>query len=158
MVPLMLSSFADTFYVSFAQRDGEAMAACYGDDAVFEDPVFGELHGGDVGDMWRMLCSRGTDLYVEHRILETTDTTVRTNWTANYTFSATGNTVHNDVEATMTFRDGLIVEHRDRFDFWKWSTQALGLPGRLFGWAPPLRSKVRSTALQNLAAFQAERR
>lgn len=154
----MLTSIVDEFYTAFARRDGDAMAACYHDDVVFEDPAFGELRGDSACDMWRMLCSSDTDLRVEHHVLESTDTTVRTNWIADYTFSATGNVVHNDIEATMTFRDGKIVDHRDRFDMWKWSSQALGLPGRLFGWTPMLRSKVRSTARGNLADFQARRR
>jgi ketosteroid isomerase-like protein len=148
----------DEFYASLARRDGDAMAACYHDDIVFEDPAFGQLTGRDPGDMWRMLCSGGTDLRVEHRILESTDPKVRTNWIATYTFSATGKQVRNDVEATMTFCDGRIVEHRDRFDMWKWSSQALGLPGKLLGWSPPLRAKVRRTARANLAAFQAHDR
>jgi ketosteroid isomerase-like protein len=154
----MSESTVDEFYTALASRDGDAMAACYHDDVVFEDPAFGELRGGDACDMWRMLCSSGTDLRLEYHVLGSTDTTVRTNWIADYTFSATGNVVHNDIEATMTFRDGKIVDHRDHFDMWKWSSQALGLPGRLFGWTPVLRSKVRSTARGNLAHFQAHRR
>ncbi|MFK8024745.1 MAG: nuclear transport factor 2 family protein [Ilumatobacter sp.] len=151
----MLTEIVDTFYTGLAERDAEAMAGCYADDIVFEDPAFGELRGRDAGDMWRMLCASDTDLKVEHHILESTDTTVRTNWIAEYTFTATGNAVRNDIVATMTFRDGKIVDHRDEFDMWKWSSQALGLPGRLLGWSPPMRSKVRSTALSNLAKFQA---
>lgn len=155
MVAFMSNDVVDRFYTGLAERDAEAMVACYSDDVVFEDPAFGELRGRDAGDMWRMLCSSDTDLKVEHRILESTDSTVRTNWIAEYTFTATGRPVRNDIEATMTFRDGQIVDHRDEFDFWKWSSQALGLPGRLLGWSPPLRSKVRATALANLSKFQA---
>lgn len=151
----MSTDIVNTFYTSLAQRDGDAMAACYSEDIVFEDPAFGELRGGDAGDMWRMLCSSDTDLALEHHILESSDTVIRTNWIATYTFTATGNKVRNDIEATMTFRDGKIVDHRDHFDMWKWSGQALGLPGKLFGWAPPLRAKVRSGALDSLAKFQA---
>lgn len=154
MVAGMSTGVVDTFYSSLAQGDGDAMAACYADDIVFEDPAFGELRGRDAGDMWRMLCSGATDLTVEHHILESSENVVRTNWIATYTFTATGNKVRNDIEATMTFRDGKIVGHRDRFDMWKWSSQALGVPGKLFGWSPPLRSKVRATALGNLATFQ----
>jgi len=150
----MNRQIVDAFYSSLANRDGEAMAACYSDDVVFEDPAFGELRGTDAGDMWRMLCVSDTDLTLEHRILEASGDTVRTNWIATYTFTPTGNKVRNDIEATMTIRDGKIVEHRDRFDMWKWSSQALGLPGRLFGWSPPLQGKVRKTARANLAAYQ----
>ncbi|CAN5574536.1 nuclear transport factor 2 family protein [soil metagenome] len=153
----MISDVAvvDTFYTSLGNRDGEAMAACYHGDVVFEDPAFGELRGRDAGDMWRMLCSRSVDLRVEHQILETTENTARTNWIANYTFTATGRQVRNDVVATMKFVDGKIIDHRDEFNVWKWSSQALGLPGKLFGWSSALKSRVRKTARGNLRAFQA---
>lgn len=148
----------NTFYSSLASRDGDAMAACYADDIIFEDPAFGELRGNDPGDMWRMLCSSDTDLALEYNILESSEKTVRTNWIATYTFTKTGNKVRNDIEATMTFRDDKIIEHRDTFDMWKWSSQALGLPGKLLGWSPPLQSKVRSTARGQLAEFQKSQR
>ena len=41
----------------------------------------------------------------------------------------------------------------DRFDFWKWSRQALGLPGWLLGWSSALRAKVQARAAGNLARF-----
>lgn len=151
----MSPSVVDRFYTSLANRDGEAMAACYHNDVVFEDPAFGVLHGSDAGDMWRMLCSNATDLRVRHRIVGSTATTVRAQWIADYSFPATGNAVHNVIDATMTFRDGTIIDHRDEFDMWAWCSQALGLTGRLLGWSPPLRTKVRSTARGSLARFQA---
>jgi ketosteroid isomerase-like protein len=132
----------DIFYSGLALRDSEAMVACYTEDVVFQDPAFGELRGRDAADMWRMLCASDTDLTLEHHILEALGDTVRTNWIATYTFTPTGNSVRNDIEATMTFRDGKIVDHRDNFDMWKWSSQALGLPGKLLGWGP--RSTPRS--------------
>lgn len=146
---------ADTFYRALAAQDAETMANSYRPDSVFEDPAFGELDGTDAGDMWRMLCANATDLRVQHEIKQSTETTVVTNWIAEYTFSATGRAVRNDVTATMRFEDGKIVDHRDEFDFWKWSTQALGLPGRLLGWTPLLKAKVRKTTAANLAEFQA---
>ena len=50
--------------------------------------------------------------------------------------------------------DGLILTHRDRFDFWAWSRQALGTPGLLLGWSGFLRDKVRAQAAKNLAAYR----
>ena len=146
----------DTFYTALAQRDADAMVACYRDEVIFEDPVFGELTGGDACDMWRMLCSSDTDLRVEHTILAATETAASANWVAHYTFSATGRAVRNDVTATMRIEDGRIVDHRDHFDLWSWASQALGLPGKLLGWSPPLKAKVRKTALASLADYQAE--
>ena len=51
--------------------------------------------------------------------------------------------------------EGLIASQRDRFDFWRWSRQALGAPGLLLGWSPMLKKKVRATAAANLQAFLA---
>jgi len=48
---------------------------------------------------------------------------------------------------------GLVVKHRDSFNFWHWSSQALGTPGLLLGWSPMLRNKVRTTAAGNLTKF-----
>lgn len=147
----------DTFYTALTNGDGETMASLYRPDSVFEDPAFGELNGIDAGDMWRMLCSNASDLRVRHTIKNSTDTSVVTNWIAEYTFTPTGRPVTNDVTATMIFEDGKIIDHRDKFNFWKWSTQALGTPGRLLGWTPLLKAQVRKTTASNLAAFQAKR-
>ncbi len=151
----MSHDLVSSFYHSFASGDGDAMATCYADEVVFEDPAFGELRGSDAGDMWRMLCSNASDLKVEHTVEHADDVSAQVHWIATYTFSATGRPVRNDIMATMRISDGKIVDHRDQFSFWKWSSQALGVPGKLLGWAPPFQKKVRSTALGNLAKFQA---
>ncbi len=152
----MTQDLIDAFYGGLANRDGEAMAACYHDEALFEDPIFGELVVDDARDMWRMLCSSDTDLSLNHTILESTESSAKVNWVAKYTFSSTGRPVTNDVVATMKIRDGLIVDHRDDFGFWKWSSQALGIPGQLLGWTPMLKAKVRATTRTNLDEFKAK--
>lgn len=147
----------DRFYGAFAQRDADGMAACYAPDVVFGDPAFGTLRGDEVGDMWRMLCGRAKDLSVRHGNVAADDTRGSARWEADYLFSQTGRMVHNRIEAAFVFRDGLIVEHRDRFDLWRWSRQALGLPGLLLGWSPVVRNKVQRQARAGLAAFRAKR-
>ncbi len=132
------------------------MAACYRDDVVFEDPAFGELRGEDARNMWRMLCGRATDLEIDHTIISAAHTDAQVNWVANYTFS-TGRPVRNDIIATFHIEEGLIVDHRDDFDLWKWSRQALGLPGLLFGWSPPFQTKIRTTALAGLHRYQTDK-
>ncbi|MCA9617479.1 MAG: nuclear transport factor 2 family protein [Myxococcales bacterium] len=141
------------FYAAFAARDHATMGACYADEAHFGDPAFPDLDGAQVRAMWRMLCERGADLKVESSGIEADDTTGKAHWEAWYTFSATGRKVHNVIDATFRFRDGKIVDHADHFDFWRWSRQALGLPGLLLGWSGLLRGKVQKTAGGQLAAF-----
>lgn len=144
----------DRFYRAFAKRDAATMAACYADDARFSDPVFTELHGKHIGNMWRMLCERGTDLVVEHSAVKTEGDTGSAHWEAHYTFSATGKKVHNKIDATFRFRGDKIIEHVDRFDLYAWTKMALGLTGLILGWTPIIRNKVRRTAASGLAAFE----
>ena len=144
----------ERFYAAFARRDAVTMAACYHANAHFRDPVF-ELDGEQIGKMWKMLCARGADLRIEHANVRADDATGTADWQAWYSFSATGRAVHNIVHAQFRFADGLIVEHVDAFDFWRWSRQALGPAGALLGWTPLLRKKVRAQAGAALARFQA---
>ncbi len=144
----------ERFYHAFEQRDAEAMAACYSPDVVFSDPIFGTLRGQDAGDMWRMLLSRAERLQVRFDQVGATAHGGQAHWVASYLFAATGRTVVNDCQARFQFRDGLICQHDDRFDFWRWSRQALGLPGVLLGWTPLLQAKVRRQASAGLQAFQ----
>ncbi len=153
----MSRDLANSFYAALAAGDGEKMANLYRPDSVFEDPVFGVLNGIDAGDMWRMLCSGATDLTLNHTIKSSSGDVVVTNWIAEYTFGATKRPVRNEVTATMRFQDGKIVDHRDQFDFWKWSSQALGTPGHLLGWSPFLRARVRKTTAASLASFQSKK-
>ena len=60
----MSEATIQTLYSALDRHDGEAAAACYTDDAVFEDPAFGRLTGGAVKNMWRMLAERSADLSV----------------------------------------------------------------------------------------------
>jgi len=48
----------------------------------------------------------------------------------------------------------LIADHVDEFDFRNWAKQALGPSGHLVALLPPLRSKARAKALDQLAAFR----
>ena len=151
----MTENLINTFYEGLAARDGDAMVSCYHDRVVFEDPAFGELQADDACAMWQMLCSSDTDLSVRHTILDVGESTATVNWIADYTFTSSGRAVTNNVTANLRFEDGKVIDHRDEFDFWKWSSQALGLPGKLLGWSPMLKSKVLSTTRSNLDAFRA---
>lgn len=146
-------------YDGLGRHDGEAMASCYAEGAVFSDPVFSDLHGDQAGDMWRMLTSRATDLKVELPEAKADENAGTARWIATYTFGATGKKVRNDVRSNFRFdSSGLIVEQHDDFPFWTWSRQALGVPGLLMGWTPMLRSKVQSNAAAELGRFRADRR
>jgi ketosteroid isomerase-like protein len=141
------------FYTAFRNRDANGMAACYHPDVKFSDEVFPYLNGTRVGAMWQMLCERGKDLKIEFRDIEADDSTGRARWEAWYTFSATGRSVHNRIEARFEFLDGKIIRHCDSFDFRAWASQALGPVGKLFGWSNRLKRRVQSQAADKLEAF-----
>lgn len=151
------SALITEFYQAFNRLDAEGMAACYTDDVVFSDPVFGELRGRQAGDMWRMLTSRAKDFSVRFDNVRADDRTGGAHWVATYLFSQTGNTVVNDIQARFVFRDGKICEHHDHFDLWRWSRQALGTKGLLLGWTPLVQNAIRAQAQKGLKAFQAGR-
>jgi ketosteroid isomerase-like protein len=145
------------FYEAFARRDGAAMAACYHREARFSDPAFPNLRGNEIGAMWTMLCERAQEFSLTFKDVDADAESGQAHWEAKYLFSKTGRRVHNIIEAEFKFKDGLIVEHDDRFSFWRWSRQALGLPGVLLGWSGFLRAKVQAEAAKGLAAFQRKR-
>lgn len=140
----------ERFYSAFAQSDWATMGACYHQHATFSDPVFPDLDAEQVAAMWKMLLTSGTDLRVTYQVLEETSSGGRVHWEAWYTFSKTKRPVHNIIEASFMIQDGLILEHKDVFDFWRWSRQALGTSGLLLGWSPVVRSKVQRMAASNL--------
>ena len=143
----------ERFYEAFGRRDGAAMTACYAPDAHFRDPAFGDLHGDEVGAMWRMLTARATDLSVELPSHDADETSGRANWIATYTFGGSGRRVVNDIEASFRFRDGLIADHVDDFDFRRWARQALGPAGIAVALLPPLRARVQARARGQLEDF-----
>jgi hypothetical protein len=138
------------FYTAFQQKDFLTMQSCYHAEANFSDPVFTNLNSAEVKAMWQMLLTSSKDLKIEFS--DVTDSSAK--WDAWYTFSRSGRPVHNIVKSSFTFRDGLIFDQKDEFNFWRWSRQALGTSGLLLGWTPIVSNKVRSLARKNLDDFR----
>lgn len=146
------------FYTAFAARDVEAMVACYHSDCMFMDPVFGRLNYDEVCAMWRMLNERGKDLAITFERVEADEGSGSCHWEATYTFAKTGRKVHNKIDAQFGFLEGLILAHRDRFNFYAWTKAALGLPGLLLGWSPLLQNKIRREARRSLETYMGGKR
>ncbi|MES2937066.1 MAG: nuclear transport factor 2 family protein [Pseudomonadota bacterium] len=151
----------DNFYTALSRLDADAMADCYATDAVFEDEVFSLQGKRAVTAMWSMLCDTvladGRDAWrVRFDDVHASADSGRAHWEADYRFGGTGRLVHNSIEARFEFnRMGLIVRHRDRFDFWRWARQAMGIPGLLLGWTPLMRALVRRRAAASLRRYMA---
>jgi len=143
------------FYTCFQRLDWKGMLDCYAEDIFFYDPVFENLEGEQVRAMWEMLLNRAKDLVLDFSDIVTEDGYGSCQWVAAYTFTATGRKVVNRGKARFSFREGKIAEHQDAFSLWKWSGQALGLPGLLFGWSSVLQKKIRGNARKSLEKFMA---
>jgi len=141
------------FYTSLQQKNYTAMGECYHDEATFRDEAFDLKTAREVRAMWEMLCTRGKDMEVTFRDVKADAAKGSGHWEAFYTFSTSGNKVHNVIDSEFTFKDGLILTHVDHFSFYNWSKQSLGTTGLLLGWTGFLQRKVRKTAMNNLAAF-----
>jgi uncharacterized protein len=137
-------------YDALDRRDGDGAAACYADDAVFEDPAFGRLEDGAVKDMWRMLCERSDDLRVD--LVEHGADSAR--WKATYTFGTTGRKVVNDIRSRFVFEGELIREQVDTFSLRRWGAQALGPKGTVLGAVGLLGGAVRKQARGQLDRYR----
>jgi ketosteroid isomerase-like protein len=141
------------FYACFQARDAAGMSACYHPQVEFSDPVFGRLHGPQASAMWHMLCGRARDLAITCEGVRADQDRGSAHWEARSTWGKTGRPVHNLIEAAFVFRDGLIVQHDDRFSLWRWTRMALGPAGLLLGWTPMLQGAVRKEARRGLDQF-----
>ncbi len=144
----------ERFYTAFQGHDAEEMVRCYHPDIVFTDPVFGRLEGPCAADMWRMLCARAQDLEVHFSDIHADATHGAAHWEAVYTYGEKCRCVHNVVDASFTFKDGLIIQHTDTFDLWRWTRMALGPLGLFLGWTPFLKKAIRNKVSRRLESFR----
>ena len=148
------TQIVESFYNAFQNGDKEMMVGHYHQNVEFEDPAFGKLRGEQAQNMWRMLIDRSKgQLSIEFSGITEKSNKVVAHWEAKYLFSQTGRQVHNKIDAEFEFEQGKIIRHIDRFNFWKWSSMALGTPGILFGWSPLVRNKVRKQCLYLLENY-----
>ncbi|MBX2898184.1 MAG: nuclear transport factor 2 family protein [Cyclobacteriaceae bacterium] len=144
------------FYTAFQKQDWQTMNACYHPEATFYDPAFRNLNSKEVRAMWHMLCLNAKDFSLSFTDVTANETSGRCRWEATYMFSKTNRKVVNKIDAAFEFKDGLFLKHRDSFDLWSWSRQALGLSGILLGWSGFVQNKVNANARKSLARFIAE--
>lgn len=143
----------ESFYQAFNNRDFLTMQRAYHEQAQFHDPVFQHLSSEEVRFMWQMLLTQAQDLRVSFSEIKVSGDKGSCRWDAWYTFSKTGRKVHNIIYAEFEFKDGLIYRHRDVFDLWRWSKQAMGVTGSLLGWSAYVRKKIQRAARRSLDIY-----
>ncbi|MDO8999854.1 MAG: nuclear transport factor 2 family protein [Bacteroidota bacterium] len=147
------------FYTSFAEADAEAMINCYDSIITFTDPAFGTLKGNDAKNMWRMLIEKSNgNLKIEFANVEANDKIGSANWTAVYLYGDTQRIIVNKISAKFEFENGKIIKHTDYFDLWKWTRQALGWKGYLFGYTSFMKKKIQKQASSLLLTYSSKQR
>jgi ketosteroid isomerase-like protein len=145
------------FYTAFANGDAIQMCECYHPNIQFRDPIFGLLKGNEVCKMWKMLIEKSKgDLKIDYFDVKADEYLGSVSWIATYHFSKTNRKVINSIATKLHFQDGLIIKHTDDFDIWKWSKQALGIQGFIFGWTGFLQKQIQKQALENLKKFKSK--
>ena len=143
------------FYSAFSNADAATMCECYDSTIQFRDPVFGLLKGNDVCQMWKMLIEKSNgNIKIEYSTIKATEYLGSAQWIATYNFSKTNRKVVNVIQAQFQFKDGLIIKHTDEFDLYKWSKQAFGITGHLFGWTGFFQKKIQEKALLSLKKYK----
>ena len=125
------AALLEKLYTDLAQHDHEAMAACYHEDATFNDIAFDLSGKKEIHAMWHMISE--SDLKITFDIIRADEHTGRVNWVADYTLTATGRNVHNVIESRFHFHEGLIIEQRDLSDAKAWAAMAVGGPAGFVG-------------------------
>tara|TARA_R110000868_G_scaffold34477_4_gene124611 strand:- start:267 stop:734 length:468 start_codon:yes stop_codon:yes gene_type:complete len=145
----------EQFYIAIATTDSKKISELYAPTIRFRDPAFGLLLGNDVTKMWKMLFvnSKGK-LNIVYSDIKADDYVGSARWVATYTFSKTGRKVVNEIHSQFQFKDGLIIKQTDSFDIWKWSKQAFGFRGFLFGWTGYMQKKIQEKAVASLKSYR----
>jgi hypothetical protein len=137
----------ETLYSSLRDNKPETAAACYAADARFEDIAFRLKGRESILQMWRLVCSREVGVTFDSVVAD--DQKGGANWVAKYKMAKTRRKVTNPSTSHFAFRDGLIVDHRDRCDAMAWAAQAFPFPLNLaIGSIEPLRRYIAGKKLE----------
>jgi hypothetical protein len=143
-------------YAGIANHDLTAISECYHEDARFRDIAFECQGRARIHQMWHLVCHSGRPA-VSGTSFDANDRSGSGKWHAEYWIDRTdddpGRFVVNDLRSTFTFRDGLILEHHDRCNWFKWANQAFPFPKNVAAYVPAVRKKG---AEDKLAKFLAK--
>lgn len=156
MSKLINQEIIHKFYQAFMEKNADEMVKYYHENIEFEDPAFGKLKGHKAMNMWRMLCDsqKENDFQVSFDIIHCDDLLCQAKWEAKYMFSKTGRKVHNKISANFTFKNGLIISHKDDFNLRQWAKQAMGIKGALLGGTSFFKKKLQQQTNLMLSKFE----
>ncbi len=137
------------FFQSLEKRDYKTLQACYGKNAVYNNPVMGLLDTETTNAMWQLVCTCIPDLKTSYTDIQELDEEYATClWEENY--SDNKNLIYKKNKAYFRFENGLIIEHTDGFNFYVWCRQTYGITGWLFGWTNFMQKRIQKKARKGL--------
>ena len=149
--PASASQTLSRYFECFRKGDYHGMQACLHPDVTFSDIGF-DLRGREVAAMWHMIVSHGIRVTVGD--VSVTGETGTAHWECDYEFrqdeGADPRPVHNVIDSTFRFEDGLIREQHDDCDFWRWFEQAVGPIGKGAHLVDVLEDKVEQLLKRDL--------
>lgn len=126
---------AGDFYRAFSKGDSAGMAAQYDPKVSFHDPLFGNLTGPKVMEMWNtiMPAANPATFKIEPKVqpnpVQKPDGSfdVKVHWDAHYDLGSRH--VDNSSDTTLNIKNGKIVSQRDDWNLDNWTRQALPFGG-----------------------------
>lgn len=138
------------FYDAFSVANIDVLKQLYDKKLIFNDNIFVNLDYNETISMWSSLLVGNKNMSIKYEIKKYSEKYVEVEWIADYLFTSTNRNVKNIILAKMEIDQGKIINHKDNFDFYKWSQMAFGITGVLIGWTSFFKNKVRTEAYNKL--------
>lgn len=146
---------AEQFFGRLGARDVAGAMACCDAQIEYSSPFF-ELRGARVASMWRMWLGALPALSLLCDDIRAGYQGASAHWSAEYTLGtgASERRVRHRVSADLSFAEGKIIGHRDRFNLHEWASLRYGSVGGALGGRARFQKWVVARERARLAAFE----
>lgn len=110
------------FYDAFEKGDFATLESLYAPNVHWQDTIFNYDGRENVMGVWRFEVDPKKGGKITYKILSSEGDKVVVSWSDDYSFF--GNPVNHAITATLTVKDGQIVDHREDYSWDEWAKQA----------------------------------
>lgn len=150
-------AIAQQFFDRLSARDVSGAMECCGAQIVYSSPFFEgsfERQGREsVGAMWRAWLRSMPDARIVCDDIRASHEHASAYWTVDYTLPNSFGRVQQRISADLSFAEGKIIRHRDRFNLHEWASREYGTPGSLLGGKRAFQKWAVARERARLAAF-----
>lgn len=130
------------FLDGIRRADVAVIASCYTADAVYSDPMFGDLPPGQAHLFWAFLLAHTHRFALSYVIDDVGLVSARASSAVIYELLSTARPVEMRLQSSLFFRDDLIVRHDDEFDPASWRQIEPGPVACMIAQFPSWRSRL----------------